>query len=455
MNKLIFLLILLCASSAGAQITLNIDIKTGDDDLRPADFQKEPELVVVLRDRREIRKENISRGQVWPNNSTRRVAVELPEGVGLADLSELLLYRERGTSRRYVWDYLEKDNWTVKALKVTAVYRENGVSRSFQVLDLNSRGNVYRFVYDPTTRRGEGQLFRHSLLVTAGILPGVSRPGNATLVVTLGTGGDDLRGRGDNVSITLRLSGSPLTINLGNLNGGTRLADNSERTFTKEIPNSSLLNIDTISDVIVRHDGGAGSNDEWVLNKVKVLIKKTVLASGTPEPGFKDDVIEKTRLLVNQNYPSIHRFTSRSRQKSFSANANQTALRNATITAVFTTGDDDLRGGNDNVDLLIRFKRSRQMITVRNLNNRENWPNYSTRTVKKELLGSDDIDIDDIESVEMRHTGGSGTGADNWNLAGFKLTVTKDGRSRELVDQVRRLTYRFTGDSRTKVFLVE
>lgn len=448
MNKLLFILILLCSYNANAQITLNIDIKTGDDDLRPADFQKDPELVVALRDGREIRKENISRGQVWPNNSTRRVTVELPEGVGLAELTELRLNRETTHGRRYVWDYLEKDNWTVKALKVTAVYREGGVSRSFEVLNLNSRGNVYRFVYDPTTRPGEGQVFRHSFVPVLGHPPRTTSL-NATLVVTLGTGADDLRGRGDNVSITLRLRGSPATINLANLNGGTRLDANSERIFTKEIPSSATLDINSISEVIVKHDGGS-SNDEWVINKVQILIKKTVPVSGTPGPGR-----ETTRLLVNNNYPSIHRFTSQSRQKSFSANADQTALRNATITAVFTTGDDDLRGGNDNVDLLIRFKTSRQMITVRNLNNRENWPNYSTRTINKELLGSDEIDIDDIKSIELQHTGGGGIGADNWNLAGFKLTIRKDGRSRELVDEVRRLIFRFTGESRSKVFSLD
>lgn len=232
MNKLLFILILLCSYNANAQITLNIDIKTGDDDLRPADFQKDPELVVALRDGREIRKENISRGQVWPNNSTRRVTVELPEGVGLAELTELRLNRETTHGRRYVWDYLEKDNWTVKALKVTAVYREGGVSRSFEVLNLNSRGNVYRFVYDPTTRPGEGQVFRHSFVPVLGHPPRTTSL-NATLVVTLGTGADDLRGRGDNVSITLRLRGSPATINLANLNGGTRLDANSERILPK------------------------------------------------------------------------------------------------------------------------------------------------------------------------------------------------------------------------------
>jgi len=449
MNKFLFILLLFFAYSANAQITLNIDIKTGDDDLRPADFQKDPELVVVLRDRREIRKENINRGQVWPNNSTRRVSVELPMGVGLADLSELLLHRETAHGRRYIWDYLEKDNWTVKALKVTAVYRENGVSRSNVLLDLNTRGNLFRFVYDPTTRRGEGQVYRQTFTPILGPPPR-TMPINATLVVTLGTGADDLRGRGDNVSITLRLRGSPATIDLANLNGGTRLDANSERIFTKEIPSSATLDINSISEVVVKHDGG-GSNDEWVINKVQILIKKTVPVPGTPRPGR-----EITRLLVNDNYPSIHRFTSRSRQKSFSANANQTALRNATITAVFTTGDDDLRGGGDNVDLVIRFRRGGGPITIRNLNRSQNWPGSSTRTIRnKELLGSDDIDIDDIESVEVRHTGGGGFSADNWNLAAFKLTITKDGRTRELVDQVRRLIFRFTGESRSKVFVIE
>lgn len=457
MRKILFLFLAMIFTVGGvsAQISLNIDIKTGDDDLMKADYQENPEIVIGLTDGREVRKESINRGQTWPNQSLRRVTVDLPDGVALNDLRDFKLYRERNArGRGMIWDYLKKDNWTVKAIKITAVLRGAGPSTSRVILDLNPRGNVYRFVFDPTTARNEGQMFMASLRQPEGPMPIPAVDQNAKVTVTFGTGNDDLRGRGDNVSMVLKFAGSPMTINVENLNQGMRWADRTENTITREIPNSSSLDINSISEVVIRHDGGAGSNDEWVMNKVRVVIRKN--APRTETDTGKNDFVERSKILISRTEPSLFRFTNRARQTSYRVTdaTSQQALRNATITAEFTTGDDDLRGGNDNVSITIRFHRSPRTLTLRNLNNGATWPNLSTRRItNKEIPSSHDIDINDIKSIEVRHSGGGGTGADNWDLRGLKVTINKEDSSRILVDEVRHL-HRFTGDSRGKVFQV-
>ncbi len=452
MNKFVFILILLCAYSASAQITLNIDIKTGDDNLERKKYQKNPEIIIKLRDGREIRKANINRGQTWENNSLRRVALELPENAGLGDITEFILERQRdyGTGG-YRFDTWEKDDWVVKAITISAVVRESGRASNVSVANLNPRGNVYRFTFNATSAPGDGWVFKTPISYQAATpaVPSTSR--NATITATFGTGGDDLRGRGDNVKIRLKTFGSSQPYTIENINGGLRWENNSEFTITKEVPNSSRLDIDTISTLVVHHTGGA-SNDEWELNKLRVVIKKPASSSGS---GGR----ETSKLLVDRTSSvPIHRFDRIDRQKAFPilSASRQDPLRNITITAEISTGDDDLRGGSDNLDIIFHLRRSNRVITLFNVNRGSNWPNNSTRRLTNmDLASSHDLSLNDIKSVELRHTGGGGIAADNWKLAGFKVTATKDGESRVLVDRVSRLVYFFTGDSRTKIFPIE
>ncbi len=124
------------------------------------------------------------------------------------------------------------------------------------------------------------------------------------------------------------------------------------------------------------------------------------------------------------------------------------------INCIFGTGGDDLRGGNDNVNIRLKLRgAANRIITISNLNNGNTWGNFTENTVSKDLTARDAaFTIQDIELVEVHHTGGGGIGADNWYLDKFKLSITLNGIKTVLVDKIDTPIHYFTGDTRIKRF---
>lgn len=127
----------------------------------------------------------------------------------------------------------------------------------------------------------------------------------------------------------------------------------------------------------------------------------------------------------------------------------------SSISAVFGNGGDDLRGGNDNVRVVILFKNATRTLTFNNLNRGAKWDNFSEKMVSGTALPSiPNVKIADAKEVQVWHTGGGGMGADNWDLDKFKLTISINGESKILVDKVGTPLHRFTGDTRRKSFYI-
>jgi len=130
--------------------------------------------------------------------------------------------------------------------------------------------------------------------------------------------------------------------------------------------------------------------------------------------------------------------------------------RNAIITALIGTGKDNLEGGdNNNVNLFIHFKDSPAVITIENINKNAKWNNHTVHTVKYEIPNSGKIDIFSISKISMRHTGGGGPFADNWDLTDLKLTIKTNNDERLLADERASSVipiHRFTGEARIKEF---
>ncbi|MFN4313454.1 MAG: RICIN domain-containing protein [Chitinophagaceae bacterium] len=89
--------------------------------------------------------------------------------------------------------------------------------------------------------------------------------------------------------------------------------------------------------------------------------------------------------------------------------------------ATFNTGVDDLRGGNDNVNLTIRYADGTEQVFL-NVNNGARWVDNSTQTVHLTLNRA--VRRQDIESFVLGATTQSTVGSnyDNWNLNSFSVS---------------------------------
>lgn len=107
-----------------------------------------------------------------------------------------------------------------------------------------------------------------------------------------------------------------------------------------------------------------------------------------------------------------------------------------------TTGGDDLRGGNDNVTVIVKYKGGKPQQKFANINKSARWIGNYTETVPLRLASG--IKKEDIESVTFYTSFGGGLGGDNWNVDKVKIlignTVVAEKQGTPLV--------RFTGDNK-------
>jgi len=117
----------------------------------------------------------------------------------------------------------------------------------------------------------------------------------------------------------------------------------------------------------------------------------------------------------------------------------------------FLTGGDDLRGGNDNVHMILLLRDGRQ-IRFENVNERQRWMNGSWNEVARPL--PDSLRRGDIVGIRLETTFGGGIGGDNWNLDRLivQLRFGRDSDWQTVFDQTGAPLFRFTGDQRVREF---
>lgn len=104
---------------------------------------------------------------------------------------------------------------------------------------------------------------------------------------------------------------------------------------------------------------------------------------------------------------------------------------NTRVLVWLQTGGDDLRGGNDNLNMTLNF-RVRSPFTKHNVNESQNWGNNSWHLVTIENpAGTPEFTKDDIANLELTTTFTGGWWGDNWNLDTLRITFEEthhDGR---------------------------
>lgn len=286
---------------------IEIDFKTGGDNLEPKSFQKNLQVTIKIRNRPNIVLDDVNKNQAWPNNSVRRISAPLPGDIDVADMESITLLRTVVSTWNNV-DGGSGDNWNLDNITATAIVKKEG--RFIRTLLLNQSGApLFRFVYEVrgSAKPNEGltKTFNFtpgSLTTTVTPPPPPSTPALASITAIFGTGGDNLEGGNDNVNITIRYKSKPQVTFIANLNNRANWANWSENTVNKIIPNSTTLDINDIKEVELRHTGGGGfAADNWHLDKFKLTITK-----GT-----------QTKVLVDRVAAPIHMFTGDTRSKRF------------------------------------------------------------------------------------------------------------------------------------------
>lgn len=111
----------------------------------------------------------------------------------------------------------------------------------------------------------------------------------------------------------------------------------------------------------------------------------------------------------------------------------------------FRTGGDDLRGGNDNINIRLKFKDG-STTSFNNVNNGQRWQDHSLESVALSVSNPADV-----TEVRVSTTFGGGIGGDNWNLD--ELTVQEINNyvaSKSRYYNSGAPLFRFTGDAKTR-----
>ena len=122
-----------------------------------------------------------------------------------------------------------------------------------------------------------------------------------------------------------------------------------------------------------------------------------------------------------------------------------------TIYVTIGTGKDDLRGGNDNLNITVLFSDGTKQ-AFSNVNVGARWIGNYEETVPL-ILNRDITDVRQIKEFMLETTFSGGTGGDNWDMTTFKATTSNQGQI--YINKIGTIPYdgfniikRFTGSDR-------
>lgn len=265
------------------------------------------------------------------------------------------------------------------------------------------------------------------------------------LVFTCTTGNDDLRGgKQEVVNLTMNLKNGKQQEFL-NINRGANWAANTTENAYVAVP-SGVRKEDILSLVFWTTFSGGLSGDNWDLQSVTVS-------------GLQRDTSGQINLDEIGRQTKLNRFTGKNQPFTIYSNKQQTSSAGATTPVTnpsaistlhlqFITGSDDLRGGNDNLDILVTTKSGVQR--QRNVNKGESWKPNSKHYVDIKL--NTPTPLENILEIKLMTSFQGGVGGDNWDMASCIITAsTVDNQKKTLGTLVLK---RFTGKQSTQVFTV-
>nr|WP_299383481.1 hypothetical protein [Allomuricauda sp.] len=242
------------------------------------------------------------------------------------------------------------------------------------------------------------------------------------LVFEFGVGKDDLRGGNDNLNLTI-LYHNAAPQRVYNINKGNKWIDDYSQHIT--VPLRTPVLVTKIKSVQLNTISG---NDNFNLDLLRIYVKgynknrKVYERRGAPLKRFTGQ--DKNFLAVIHNKPPQARTATRT-STSGPTRARTVPSRKPIDRLRFwiRTGDDDLRGGNDNLNIIVYY-RSGGTQTVRNVNKGTRWKDHGLTSVDV-TLNKKIYATSDISRVVLQTTFRGGVGGDNWNMNSLKIEAYK------------------------------
>jgi hypothetical protein len=256
------------------------------------------------------------------------------------------------------------------------------------------------------------------------------------LQLRLRTGNDDLRGGQNNLNVEVHFADGTMQV-ANNVNHGANWGNNSTNVVTVPLPHPVGPNQIKMLRLVHSAQGGYtppnAAQGGLMTTPAGPALAPVYAAQGIhSEDNWDMAEFQAFGLGSGINVPiasfGSHRFTGS--YPSLDINAQPgvgcpTGNQVSSISFTFWTGDDDLRGGKDNLDITIHFADGTSQ-SEPNVNHSERWPDGSTKGA--EILLSRPVTIDQIKSISLSDTFTGGSGGDNWNMNSMKADAWVNGK---------------------------
>jgi len=266
------------------------------------------------------------------------------------------------------------------------------------------------------------------------------------------TGKDDLRGGKNNLDVEVHFANGDVQT-APNVNKSSNWPNDSVRTVSISL--NHPVAPDQIRQIRLVHSAQAGFNPpsagQAALDSTPVGTGAApiLLAEGIQsEDNWDMAEFQGFGLAKTNNVPiasfGFHRFTGSNPSLDISARPAAECPNGSQVIAIlftFVTSDDDLRGGNDNLNVAIQFANGPAQSEL-NVNRSQNWPNGSTKSIEIQLNRS--VDMSQIHAFTLADTFSGGSGGDNWNMASVQAVAILADGSRHTIAKLG--FHRFSAD---------
>ncbi|MEP6635081.1 MAG: hypothetical protein ABJB97_00045 [Acidobacteriota bacterium] len=305
-------------------------VKTADDDLRGGNDNLN--VGIHFRDGNVQWKPNVNRGQSWGENTTETFDIALEHPVPLSKLVSIDLKKPPGQS-----GVAAPDEWHVASISVRAT--GVGIDKVIATHGYRQFTDVYTELLLPVTIAAAGKANK--------------------LELTVRTGGDNLEGSRGALVVTIHFRDGRTQV-MKNVNEGKEWANNS--THVKTITLDQAVDPSDIVRIVLEagYSFPAGTfpphSDNWDMDSISIR----AIGDGV------DKIIARH---------GFNRFTGTDGTLSIPITAPEAGKANK-LEFTIETGGDDLRGDNDNLNVVIHYSGGHTQI-VGNINGGQNWANGS------------------------------------------------------------------------------